>query len=1454
MKRLGSFLLAAAMVLSLFAAPVSAEAATQANVTAKDTLCPCGCGLTVEAVQWKQWTVNDTGAPSSGHYYLPDNYVQKQQFTIMAGDRVVLDLRGKTLSTSGYSRLFLVHGYLAVLDTVGGGQMRSKTSGTAFGGVVIISKNETLDPTFALYSGTVTQDTDNKSSKDGGLICVGDGSWFKMYGGRLIGGTTKERGGAVYAGGKTTRVEITGGSIIGCSAEMSGGAIYSQGSVLLSGCTITGSKSGAGGGNIYMHGGNLTIKENTVIENGVTGSVEKGGGNLFAGSGCQLSVENSTIRNGYAATNGGNLCLEKGTQSLTNTTVSSGVVGNIGANLYCADTSATTTLNGCNISGDVFYGSGKLTIEGSTKIGLNNYGLKLASGVTFDASGLTSGAEVYVDGQQVSGEYLKAGSYCPHCDKAVTWSAMAATPSDHCYLTADTALAAGWEITADAVIDLRGFDITSSERVFNIAVGGSLTLLDSVGGGKVQGSGNAESAAGGVLYNAGNLSIRGGNYSYVADERIAVTSGGVVHSDGNLELHGGVFDGSAFHQTEAGSLGGALCTGGGSYRVTVTAGRFVGGSAYQGGSAYFGYDNTVNITGGSFVSGSAANAGGNLRFTGTNDNRKGTANISGIVLEDGTGNGGSGGNLSVGYYALTLENCLIDGGSSTAYGGNIALGNYANLTLTDCIINGGSAPMGGNVYSASYIADASLTDCLVTNGKATNDRGGNIMINHGFVVFAGGEISRGTAAKAGGNVYTNAGNYSADTRAEDDCFRLAANASGMAPLVVGGTAGTNGGNIYSIGDLELLAALIRNGTAAFGADLYYDKGDNGYSLTVGAGLTGDISLAVAPSLLGGGSFGQEISGATAVEFPGRLLLEGDYGQPALTVKDGKLYLGGIAVITADGSVQWFTNAEDAVDNCPEGGYVKLYTDSTLELTKDCYVDINGKQLRVSGGHTLYGMDSSGDSYSLPAGAVIWEDADAVKTLRSTDAPNGNRYVAIADDNVVTYHRLGMALTDVTLRTSACGIYYKATWNCDEALLPLVDCYGIVLSVYHMPGEDFATDSLCLPVQYDGANLMNNEKKTGVMIKNIMKETLSDASNSRRGQIPIYANAYLRLTDGTLIMTDRAGSADDVAYSLKAAMDRMDSLITSDPTHYRRYTGDIRAFYQKWQEKGMNDWNFVNYNAPVKDDVIDVLMIGSSFCYYYVEELYALAEAAGIKMRVCNVYYSGGKLEQHYNWWINNESNYQLFITDGNGRKQYNSVSLEYCLAQGNWDVISLQEAPSAIRAAGVEQHLATTATYTDALIPYLQEQFPDARFCWHQTWAYQIGYDRSGYKVTSFEQQERDMQMIRDFSLAICEKYNATRINTGEAWQIVRRDGYDDFCARLGIGDNNVGDYYHDGDIGGAQYLNACVWFEILTGKSCVGNAYEPVYTYQGKTYTLDADLITTLQNAAHQAVADLAA
>lgn len=270
-------------------------------------------------------------------------------------------------------------------------------------------------------------------------------------------------------------------------------------------------------------------------------------------------------------------------------------------------------------------------------------------------------------------------------------------------------------------------------------------------------------------------------------------------------------------------------------------------------------------------------------------------------------------------------------------------------------------------------------------------------------------------------------------------------------------------------------------------------------------------------------------------------------------------------------------------------------------------------------------------------------------------------------------------------------------------------------------------------------------------------------------------------------------------------------------------------------------NIMQKSDPAQDDELNILMIGNSFCYYYVEELYGMLAAAGYKnVNVCNVYYSGCTLDKHWSWFKSGSANYEYFTTNDTGRNSVKNVNLEFCLKQRNWDIISLQESLNKLRTIGAERHAQLTQKYLTDLWGYIKEQYPLSRYLWHQTWAYQIGYNLDGYVMETLEQQRTDTQIMKDYSLSVSKEYGLERVPTGAAWQIIRDGGYDNLCARLAI-NSGEGDYYHDGDIGGGQYLNACVWFEIITGKSCVGNTYSPDYGMFVE--------MSTLQEAAHRAI-----
>jgi hypothetical protein len=88
-----------------------------------------------------------------------------------------------------------------------------------------------------------------------------------------------------------------------------------------------------------------------------------------------------------------------------------------------------------------------------------------------------------------------------------------------------------------------------------------------------------------------------------------------------------------------------------------------------------------------------------------------------------------------------------------------------------------------------------------------------------------------------------------------------------------------------------------------------------------------------------------------------------------------------------------------------------------------------------------------------------------------------------------------------------------------------------------------------------------------------------------------------------------------------------------------------------------------------------------------------------------------------------------------------------------------------------------------------------------------------------------------------------TSLPIAAAWQLARERDWEIGDGLMGVAGNYYGDYLHDGDTGGGQYLNGCIYFEVLTGISCVGNTWRPT------AYALSEDMITFLQNVAHDTV-----
>ncbi|MBR2310038.1 MAG: DUF4886 domain-containing protein [Oscillospiraceae bacterium] len=1480
-KRILATILTLAILLSVIVVPAWAEnPIVTENVTAPaTTICGCGCGKKLSEVEWKPWT----GEVASGHFYLTEDQTVAEAINVISGESMVLDLRGYTITTSARVRTFLVNGYLGVLDTVGGGRISGRTASGENGGLVYVADNETTGSAFELFSGTLTPATDAGKPNAGGLIGLGDGATFRMHDGLLLNGATStgssKNGGAISAGATST-IEILGGSIVGCSADAVGGSIYSSGTVTLKDCALIGGTAGSTGGNLYISG-TLTAENCTIAGGTAMATGTYGGGNINTASGSKLTFTNCDIYGGYCPGYGGNISFGWGTQTLTNTRVYGGVSGKGGDNIALTHTSANMTLNNCTVDGGMSRILGKLTLKGATKIGLTSGGLNISeqgSKATV-ATGLTSGAEVYVSGNKTltgSLDYIKpalnhtltasgttltvapaadgdTAGYCPHCMEKVAWQPYGTANATHTYLSADMADFAEATVSSDLVIDLRGFDITATGRAFHVTATGSLTLIDSTCGAIVTGSGVA-GEQGGVIANAGTLKLYGGKYVYASGK--TVSSGGILYSSGNFEMHNVILDASAFANSAETAYGGAICTGSG-VTATITGGLILGGTAYMGGGAYFDANNTVTLNAVNVKEGSAF-TGGNLTFRGTTAEATGNMALTGCTITTGAATGEYAGNLYMGRYSsCAVTDCYIAGGNAEKYGGNFSVGLGTNTVMTNCILEGATADSkGGQVYLPGNTSKLTLDRCLMTNGTAP--MGGNIYVNNGYLTIKGGEVSYGTSTgSAGGNIYTATDDGTGTT--------LTTDTNGNAPRICNGTAKTSGGNIYAGVIVNIDAAKISHGSALTNGNDLFVSGASA-NVTLGAGVTGDIYMSTSAALLTENVYGGAISNITCRTTDANLYLDGAYGNCGTLVKDNTIYVATTAVVDKDGNAIWYSSNADAVTACDDKHYIKLFTGNDLVLTKDLYVDLNGNTVNVSGDYTLYGMDASGDDFSLPTGKAILSGTVGAATVT---APNGNTYIAVED----TYHRLDMKITGVTVRPSADGMYYSAKWACDDVLKEKIATFGVVASTQDMPDSNFTSDDANLWTTYTKEAFQSGAAKTGAVISGIMSAETPDENNDR-GRQPVYAKAYVTFTDGTSLVSN-----DNIGYSLYDVMKNLDKLITEKPIKYRKYNLSARNFFEKWKDSGMGNWNLSKIPAPADDGVIDVLMVGSSFCYYYVEELYALGQAAGIDIRVCNLYYSGCPLEKHYNWWVGGNSNYQYYETFHDGRNLTSNVSLEWGLAQHEWDFISIQESSGKTADEGAQLHYENTKQYWEPLLNYFLEQFPDTQVLWHQTWVNQFAdHKKEGTVIKSPEDQIENTRILEDYAKLITGYFNdgqeetlVQRVPSGRAWQNVRDGGYDFLCCRLNktnpvSGVAHAGDGYHEGDIGGGQYLNACVWFEIITGKSVVGNTYIPEYKTTAtladsllaqvrvdKTangYAVSEELVAILQQAAHDAVA----
>lgn len=535
----------------------------------------------------------------------------------------------------------------------------------------------------------------------------------------------------------------------------------------------------------------------------------------------------------------------------------------------------------------------------------------------------------------------------------------------------------------------------------------------------------------------------------------------------------------------------------------------------------------------------------------------------------------------------------------------------------------------------------------------------------------------------------------------------------------------------------------------------------------------------------------------------------------------------VAVSVAASDITTFDALQAAV-NGSNGDVIVLNADisgaQALTVNKDAYIDLNGFDItcpiNVTGG-TLYCMDSQTDDYSVADGIygkLTGEIIGKVVGVPAEAECAEDGYLAVSEDDGISFHRVNLQLYAASLRAKCVGFYLKSHFAGDELVAKYVQDFGIALSVCETPNEK-NLESLCSRSVFTGFQAGVNDSNS-TLLYNIMKKNNEAEINERNSNTPIYGRAYIQTKDGYLFgiaqqrtlkqLVETAASNHENCWHSYTDAQRAEAV-----SLYRNYAQVLR----KWDVKNIESALVLNEKEPLNDGkTLKLLAITSSFGLNTTQMLYDVAVAEGYapeNVTVARLYTSGCTLEKHLKYAPNGQV-YQYTKVTGDPSKTDKPGVMQTLYKEGtatlldglldeDWDIIFMQQ--GAAQAPQLDTYL--DAQGNDRISQFraivdLYKTNPDAKFVWNMLWGYQGDSDQDVFvdlfRSNQMYMYQRNVDAVMEY---VVPRTDYDRIiPSGTAMQNARSSYF---------GDRLCYDTYHTNNLGGI--IAAYDLFAVITGQ-----------------------------------------